>query len=450
MSKDYVPAFLTDSDKVSLNQYDIFDRIINLKLTAENGETYVIRSDYEMFFPEMMKTVAENDYQSFSALRKCQIRKCQYKPSIKVQYKRVSLNTDVMIDIFISNFVMLDKNGQIINGFNNQTYKLKSVALAMGYFGQFDALFSKRVPSSWWQLFNIGFTEDTGYGINVITMDNVQYTQIDSLPPDMVLHIHGFVGNHFSSPINSNGKTLSSYKEIIQSSRVISTDKSFLEKVYFEYITKRWLKKSGSLADLSLMMNDVVAEKNGIKVYLSKKAVEKSKEIAKTKYKKDSKGNLIVPLTKITLCDTAVSQMNVIANALGLEGFSFTTVDVSGDYIVFLKEELNDIKGLLKGTELMTEYEKTQLHLTFNNQIPCVYNITSDALCTIVCPFFSIINPFEKLYFKSRYALGGIVTYYTNFGQADEFYALWQNISFATVDDVNECMIVCTGAKKEE
>ena len=92
-----------------------------------------------------------------------------------------------------------------------------------------------------------------------------------------------------------------------------------------------------------------------------------------------------------------------------------------------------------------------------NAGLPClvndktVYNITNDALCTIVCPFFSFINPFEKLYFKSRYALGGLVSYYANFTNANknEFYALWQNVSFATVDDINECTIVCTGQKKE-
>ena len=68
--------------------------------------------------------------------------------------------------------------------------------------------------------------------------------------------------------------------------------------------------------------------------------------------------------------------------------------------------------------------------------------------CT--CPFFYFLDPFDVIEFKSRYALGGIVSYYANFNASeDKFYALWVTVSFATVEDINECQITCTGSQSK-
>ena len=120
------------------------------------------------------------------------------------------------------------------------------------------------------------------------------------------------------------------------------------------------------------------------------------------------------------VADAAEGKMSAIENAFGLKGFSHILLDSFGDYVVFLQEELNDIEAMLEGTTFEKQYENTALHKSWNNNIPAVYNITNDALCTIVCPFFSFINPFEKLYFKSRYALGGLVSYYAKFTNANK------------------------------
>ena len=85
----------------------------------------------------------------------------------------------------------------------------------------------------------------------------------------------------------------------------------------------------------------------------------------------------------------------------------------------------------------------------YHSVLPAVENITTDARCTIVCPFFFFLNPFDMIKFKSRYALGGVVTYYANFSvEESKFYALYMSVSFATVEDINECSIVCTGSKE--
>ena len=132
MVKEKAPrtSFLKDESKTSLGELDIFDRVINLKLTVSskdvNGndipaQEFVIRSDYEMYFPQMLDSITSSDFNSFSTLKNCTLRKCQYKPSIKVQYKRVSMSTPVSVDIFIKNFFMLDKSGKMIKSFNGIT-----------------------------------------------------------------------------------------------------------------------------------------------------------------------------------------------------------------------------------------------------------------------------------------------------------------------------------------
>lgn len=485
MSKDFVTQFLADKDKVSISADDLFDRVINLKLYVKNKDgtlkdTYVIRSDYELHYPNLMNTVVHNSMGSFIDQKKCIIRKCQQKPSIKVQYKRVSLTSSIEVDIFISNFYMLDKDGNLLSGFNNATYQLSRVDFAMGYFGQFKALFSDQTPTKAEQLFTVGFIDDNnpkdygnpsvGHGITVMTMSDVEYTQLDRLPPDMTLHIHGYVGNTLAPQLdydNSAENFPKEYARIMSSQAVIPSElkgkrTTYLEEVYYQTITRNWIKKGtpSKLKSTEIKagkeyttntMSEKDADRWGIKVYLSKGAKEYSKLEIEAKFKKDADGNVIKPTIKIPTASTAEGKMSAIENAFGLKGFAHTLLDSFGDYIVYLQEELNDIEAMLEGTTFEKQYENTTLHKSWNNNIPAVYNITNDALCTIVCPFFSFINPFEKLYFKSRYALGGLVSYHANFTNANknEFYALWQNVSFATVDDINECTIVCTGQKKE-
>ena len=483
MSDDFVTMFLPDKDKVTLTESDLADRVINLKLyVSKDGirtDEYVIRSDFETYYPELMGAVANNDFESFAKPKKVFIRKCQQKPSIKVQYKRVSLNSSIDVDIFISNFFMLDKSGKMINGFNNNTYKLTRVDFALGYFGQFKALFSDKLPQSPDSLFKVGFIDSAnqlnysdptiGHGITVMTMSDVEYSQLDKLPPDMSLHIHGYVGNTLAPQLGFNSDSddfPKEYDRIMNSQAVIpsafkSGAETYLDQLYYQAITRNWVKRGtpSKLESTSVeagkeyvtgIMSDSDAKKYGIKVYLSNGAKEYSKEKIEAEFKKDAEGNIIKPTIKIPTASTAEGKMSAISNALGLKDLRYTFIDSFGDYLVYAEAETNDIDKMLSGTTFAKQYEKTALSKTWKNCIPAVYNITNDALCTIVCPFFSFINPFEKLYFKSRYALGGLVSYFTDANaNRDEFYTLWQNVSFATVDNINECTIVCTGQKKK-
>lgn len=465
---------LDDKEKTNLGQFDFFDKVINLKFITkdENGniaDTYIIRSDYELYYPELNKLLTSYDMDLLSSLssRKCYIRKATYKPSIKVQYKRVSLATGIEVDLFIHNFHLLDKSGQILMNFNNSTNKLSTVEISMGYFGQFAQLFQNvlgKAPQNASQFAELGFREeDKIFGITTLKSNDVWYAQLDKLPPDSVLHLHGYVGNIYSPSADNLELFPSGYEALKASDTCIDLSKvsdsnTYLKEVYFQAVTRRYLRNNAltkdeekitkaSLDKTTGLYPSATAEKYGIKVYLSKGVEEYSKAL-EAKFPKDSSGNPVKGKVTFAYADTAEAKMNVIESNNKFKGFSHTLLN-DGNYIVYLKEEASDIKKLIQGTELAKEYEKTSLALYWKNKIPAVYNISDDALCTIVCPFFCFLNPFEVLYFKSRYALGGVVSYYANFNATqDKFYALWHNVSFATVEDINECTIVCTGEKK--
>lgn len=84
-------------------------------------------------------------------------------------------------------------------------------------------------------------------------------------------------------------------------------------------------------------------------------------------------------------------------------------------------------------------------------RVPAVYNIAYDkALCTITCPFFYFLTPFQKFYFASRYAVSSMIAYYLDQENKEmEFTMIWQSVSFATVENINDVQISCvpTGAK---
>ena len=487
MSNEKAPntALLADKNKCELGALDIFDKVINLKLTISekdaNGNNvmkneYIIRSDYEMYFPKLMSSVSSGSFDGLAKNPTCYVRKCTYKPSIKVQYKRVSMSTPIAIDIFINNFYMLDKSGKMIKSFNNESFQLTKVELAMGYFGQFAAsMGGKEVDEvKIDQLFDFDADKLKGNGITLITMSDVNYVQTDKLPPDMTVHIHGNVGNLYSDKLQnlSVEKGLpTNYEDIISKETVINYNKmntnkrsTILEETFYQAVTRNWVREGSLPKDTTIkLMNsknftvqgtlsDADAEKYGVQVYFSDGAKKFAEQYDKDKIQKDAEGNEVKPAAlKIPSASTAIEKANAVKNTYGLENFCITPIPSNGNLLAYLAEEQTTPSKMLKGTLLESEYAKDTVELYWKDKLPAVYNITVDALCTIVCPFFFFLNPFQKFYFKTRYALGGLVSYYANFNAAeDEFYALWQTVSFATVEDVNECTIVCTGKKQED
>ena len=239
--------------------------------------------------------------------------------------------------------------------------------------------------------------------------------------------------------------------------------KTILEETFYQAVTRNWVREGSLPSDTTIklmnsenftvagVLSDDDAEKYGVQVYFSDGAKKFAEKYEKDKVQVDAEGNKVIPeALKIPSASTAMEKANAVKNTYALENFRITPIPSNGNLLVYLAEELTTPSKMLEGTPMEQIYKKDTVELYWKNKLPAVYNITVDALCTIVCPFFFFLNPFQKFYFKSRYALGGLVSYYANFNAAeDEFYALWQTVSFATVEDVNECTIVCTGKKKE-
>ena len=78
-------------------------------------------------------------------------------------------------------------------------------------------------------------------------------------------------------------------------------------------------------------------------------------------------------------------------------------------------------------------------------RIPAVYNIAYDnSLCTISCPFLYFLTPFQKFYFASRYSISSMIAYYLDQENKEmEFTMIWQSVSFATVENINDVQISC-------
>lgn len=471
-------SLLLDREKCDLNQNDLFDKVVNLKLTVSSidandnsvkSDEYVVRSDYETYFPSLMKSVAESDLASIANSKVCYVRKCQYKPAIKVAYKRVSMSTPVEIDISIGNFFMLDKSGKMLKSLNNITNRLTKVELAMGYFPQFEAMLGGRLaeitPTA---LFNFDSTFMAGHGITLLTMSNVEYVQTDKLPPDMVVHIHGYVGNLYADSLGTLKLTNPTYNSlkgteiIIDSSKNTSGASSFIAQVFFEALTSRYLRIGTLDKAITTVLESEIsatgkmsvanAKKYGVLVSMSSAVKSYASTYDKDKKASNSsgtKGRQVLTIPRGSGQKTALQTVNLIFNMLGLEGINIIEVPTDNSLLLIMQDEVYTPDSVLTGTSVEVSNKIASASLYWKDKLPAVYNITTDAICTISCPFFFYLSPFQKFYFKTRYALGGMVSYYANFNATeDEFYALWQTVAFSTTGDENECEIVCTGKRK--
>ena len=461
---DYTTNLLPDRAKsrgvYSFTQEELFDRVINLKLYTQSTSSnkivdeYVIRSDWEAYYPNLNK-VAQGDG-AMSDLKKFYFRRCVQKPSIKVQYKQIASGTAVEIDIYINNFAMLSSDGRTLMSFNALTYPLGMVELQMGYFGQFNTK-----PESMEEYFD--FKRNKNADTLTINVGS-GYVQTDKLPPDGTLHIHGYVGSCYTPPVAS-----ADYKDTYDNiTGVAVAYGDYLKDYIFTNVTRRFVRKPLQYEEIDVdeetgliswknIPNENIswADKYGVHVYLSD-ALEKACNEKLNQPLIDADGNPIKQEDRKVIghySETVVKALNLVRSEMGVD-MSFKAL-TDGNYIAYLSSESMDtallheslLKYKVEDVALMEEGDT--VNKIYHNVLPAVENITTDSLCTIVCPFFFFLNPFDMIKFKSRYALGGVVSYYANFTvEESKFFALYMTVSFATVEDVNECNIVCTGSRE--
>ena len=528
-------------NNLQLQAGDLFDRVINLKfitseqVTTKNGgdgvekyvDEFVLRSDYELIDTKFVANVA-NGAVSYSKNKEVLgIRKCRLKPSVKVQYKQVAGNTLIELDIFVQNFFMLDSEGKTLMSFSNVKGRLASVEIQMGYFGQFADFFKGNqngVPTLE-QYFDFTVKPE---GVQTITC-NVMYCQTDKLPPDLTMHIHGYVGSCYTQPVTDKMVTDDNQTSSIELSTVDTSSVYMYEKegnpfkfknfahYLYNNVTRRFLRNKIpatnrkelknlkiKFKDGGVCLDDDSSLKYGVIVFLSEGIVGNGKSnvfLGKQQmYGSDGKpleGKKSSEFMKELSGDTPMKALNSFSS------FHSRLLRVqpldNGCYLMFLNEEMKhseklsemnwyafdprlgkngidlDGDGEVKASELglvKCSYDEILSYVNDSlggkakntnvfdyinalkaknkevkniNRIPAVNNIAYDkALCTIVCPFFYFLTPFQKFYFASRYAVSSMVAYYLDQENKEmEFTMIWQTVSFATVENINDVQICC-------
>lgn len=442
--------FIDNENKINLTPSDMFDRIINLKLVCKDKasgatETFVIRSDYELVYPG---TTFNTDRTGENFNGKFIIRRCTQKPSIKVQCKMVTSNTGTSIGITVSNFLMLTHDGQHLRSFNAEDYTIESVVVVMGYWGQLQNSidFNKTRAED---ILDDYFNPKAVNGADSIAITNGKpiIVTTEKLPPDSAIHIKGYVADIYSSPVKVS-KTDTVVKAL---DKPVAKSGTKFEQVLFENITKRYInghKVMGLDKEFELDDNNQLSEADardyGVKVFLSEKA-------SKTTVEKitDSNGNKIDRKIYFEAGWTIGQTLTRIFSYMNLD--LDYTFNLNGDVIVYTTKEMQNPEDLTRSCNEQGMYKDTVISKKelYDSRIPAVYNINIDAVATIVCPFFTFLQPFQYIEFASRYALNGLVSYYANYAPTvHRFLVINASISFATVDDVNEVQITAVSAKE--
>lgn len=531
-------------DGLHLQEGDLFDRVINLKFISAKknakgvdvGENeFVLRSDYELVDDNFIKNVTENNLTLTTGKTVSAIRRCRQKPSIKVQYKQVSGNTQIGLDILVQNFYMFDKSGKTLMSFSSATGKLLSVEIQMGYFGQFADYFKLNlggVPTLQ-QYFDFAKKPTE---VQTITC-NVEFCYMEKMPPDATLHIKGWVGSSFNPPVtdkmytvdleDDDGSILDQITGAVsalgksEEMYTYEANSKFKFNNFAHYlynnITRRFfrsalpattkaelLKFQPKFTSEGACMDDSSALQYGVRVFLSQGIVGNGKSDAflgkAVIY--DQEGNVVVKRDSSVFIQelSGDTPMKALNKFISEHDHKMRVQPLpNGDYLMFLKSEARNPSGLsslswytfdpklskmgvdldgdgtVSPTEMgLVKYTYSDIYAFVSNylggnaknmdtllfkplgllfkrtdRLPAIYSMALDnAMCTIVCPFYRFLIPFQKFYFSSRYATGSLVDYFLGMMDSDlEFTSINQTVTFATVEDINEMSIVCIASE---
>ena len=342
-------------ENLNFNTFDLFDRVINLRFKAglNSEDTYIVRSDYEIFAPDYQADIVDGKDVSMTKY-KGNFQKCRIKPSIKVQMKQVSNNTAIELDLYISNFYMLSKDGKVLMSFNAKSYPLQSVDIQMGYFGQFESYYGlnrDKLPTKE-QYFNLEAPED----VKCVTC-HVQYVQTDNIPPNYTLHIHGYVGSCYNEPVYKKSEeafetSLDTVK--VRFSEVDGNKFKFanLAHYLFNNVTSRFFRRSSEgmgksdIAKINQEVNgedkfvlDIPTAKNyGVRLFMSESLVASELFTGKYAYK-DNEGSITVR-EFFSYGIEGENPMQALNRFIASTSNKVRALPLNnGDYALYLKEE---------------------------------------------------------------------------------------------------------------
>lgn len=456
-------SLVKNKNKLNLSEQAMFDRIINLKLKVKNLsdgslDEFIIRSDYEIVSGTSNVISIINGR---NIKKTYKIQRCSFKPSIKIQYTQVNSGTSIALDIFISNFFITTKDGRHLMSFSESKYRLVSVEVLAGYIGQFRACLGLEDGNidklSINDLFNF---DKIGHGVVKLTMSESIYVKTDKLPPDSVLHIHGYVGSTMATNFGSSKAT--KYDDIIRQNKDFSNmmdstnEKKSVEGIFYKFVTRRFVNVPEKITDSSFtdgFLSESDANDYGVHVWCTE-TVKKMK--LPTKHDKDGKDTKEVSYFSLGGYENTVRSTLMKIQEYLSQPVKFVRLN-SGNFVCYMaseestKEDLDGktfIEKLSAEIQSLAESSGNSTDSYTEEAIPAVYNINIDAVATIVCPFFTWIRPFQRLQFASLYALSSLVSYYANYdATVTDFIIIRSLVSFATVEDVNEMQLTAVAVK---
>ncbi len=484
----YKGEIIKDHRLTDLDQYALFDRIINIKFIRKKGDHFVIRSDYEV--------VEDSNGQPY-------FRVMKQKPSINVEYEQLANSTSINVSIRIHNLHFTNM-GQDDNIMSNAGNPIVKAIVQMGYRSQFPDWTSGVLASDSEEdkknrlemFYNMEDVQikgaksvlDTGSQIVVTCLDSFY----ESLPPDSVLYIDGIVGSHdYGLRWQEKGRDLYTY---FNDSSNYPEDRDYtpIEKLLFLVITRRFVaptciyrfedsrnessEDNGEIVQ-KLSIRDYTTEDGflsekdqegkgedkrwfdikldgegfmpiedalniGVPCVVSEKLKTKSRENRLSMYNPD--GNYYsnedaCKIPKIAPQKHIQEQMIMVTQVFPSVRF---TVRPDGLIYVYDKEEsigeLNEQAGF-----------KRAMRQTKPRTLPAVYDIKFDTFRIIRAPFVSFIAPLQKVCFSAKYFIGSFIGfYYQPEGEDAWFQVIFNKVSFSTVEDNNEMVLSCVDTSK--
>ena len=388
----------------------LYDRVINLRFTRTNQktkttETFIIRSDYE---------VVRNEQGSFY------IEKMKIKPNIKVVAKQVAQNTYINVSVYVTNFHMFSSVASN-EEFTYDKNPISNIEIQMGYFGQF------KKPTTLEEYNNIG----ASYGFSkYITKTVVLSAYMIKMPPDSVTCFECVVGETLEG-LDVEKNKVKSKEETEVLMRVDKTNLKTVQDLVFETVTRRFPSPDLSPEQKSQFvlstssMSVAEAQLKGVPVYFTSNAAQEDFGGHKGKSEDADVFTTFTMPYRTTVLGTLLEIQKLFPRLRFVERFDGAWIAYSTD-----DKEPKDISTDIKGTHSLI--------------IPAIYSLTFGATQTIKTPYFGFINTFDELKFESRYNLAKMIGYYYSVKSSDsKFYCIQNDITFATVEDLNECTLTC-------
>lgn len=445
-------VLLADKNKPILTKDDLFDRIINVRITVRDKvindgkdvvvSTYTIRSDFEpVFVPNganalmMGNTKAQNKYY---------IRKCIHKPSINFSLKRLTKNVGINLSVTISNFYIFNAEGSVVDWFNLKDKEISSFDVQIGYFGQFSHL-AEESEFTWEKLTESFDNKEATYGVETIHSE-VCWAALSGTPPKLALTLQGFVGIKLSNEDKKN-KTRANSKinqAISQASLLVDKRIEDVKKgeeqspasiSYAEYLKDKYqVSEMGNshLTEMEKLFHKLFKECLDIPIYMT--YMVKHYDRRQSRIVDSSFSNLQATIDYVTKTFPKLKAVQL----------------VDGSLFFCLEEELiaNNQHLVDEMLEANKSAGKRGINV-YDNKLPAVYSVSFAPTQTFVCPFFYFTNPFDYFYFESKYSTTDLVSYYApsasgaDTKQTQKFMIISQDIQFATVENINETTLTC-------